>query len=75
MRLVGENKWFSAYANDAGFHVDSHVESTFDVPGDDELQAHIDASLSLAYRRILQTVKENKWLLEPQDGERALPGM
>jgi hypothetical protein len=75
MRLVGENKWFAAYANDAGFHVDSKLASTFDMPTDDELQQHIDASLSLAYRRILQTVKENKWLLEPRAGEHPLPGM
>ena len=75
MRLVGENKWFGAYANDAGFHIDSKLASPFDAPADEELQQHIDASLSLAYRRILQTVKENKWLLEPRDGERALPGL
>lgn len=75
MRLVGENKWFAAYANDAGFHIDSRIESPLDAPSDEELQTHIDASLSLAYRRILQTVKDNKWLLEPRQGERPLPGM
>ena len=75
MRQIGENKWFTAYANDAGFHIDSKIQSPFDTPTDTELQQHIDASLSLAYRRILQTVKENKWLLEPRDGERPLPGM
>jgi hypothetical protein len=75
MRRVGENKWFAAYANDAGFHVDSKLASTFDMPSDEELQAHIDASLSLAYRRILQTVKENKWLLEPRKGERPRLGI
>ncbi|HUO09790.1 MAG TPA: hypothetical protein VM008_15910 [Phycisphaerae bacterium] len=75
MRLVGENKWFAAYANDAGFHVDSKIQSPFDTPTDDELQQHIDASLSLAYRRILQTVKDNKWLLEPRQGEHPLPGL
>lgn len=75
MRMVGENKWFLAYANDAGFHVDSKLTSPFDMPTDEDLQTHIDASLSLAYRRILQTVKDNKWLLEPRPGERALPGM
>ncbi len=75
MRLVGENKWFGAYANDAGFHIDSKLSSPFDNPTDEELQQHIDASLSLAYRRILQTVKDNKWLLEPREGERALPGL
>lgn len=35
-----------------------------DMPKDAELQAQIDASLSLAHRRILQTVKENMRLLE-----------
>lgn len=74
MRLVGENRWFAAYANDGGFHIDSRLASTFDMPGDDELQTHADASLSLAYRRILMTVKENKWLLEPRAGEQAFPG-
>ncbi len=73
MRLVGENKWFAAYANDAGFHIDSRLETPLGMPSDDELQAHIDASLSLAYRRILQTVKENKWLLEPRAGEQPFP--
>src|SRR5262249_50700073 len=73
MRLVGENKWFAAYANDAGFHIDTRVDSPLRMPSDDELQAQIDASLSLAYRRILQTVKENKWLLEPRAGEQPIP--
>lgn len=75
MRLVGENKWFAAYANDAGFHIDTKLSSPLDTPTDEELQQHIDASLSLAYRRILQTVKDNKWLLEPRDGESPLPGL
>jgi hypothetical protein len=66
MRMVGENKWFRAYAHDAGFHVETKVEAGSDLPGDEELQMQIDTSLSLAYRRILQTVKENKWLLEPK---------
>ncbi len=74
MRIVGENKWFTAYANDAGFHIDTKLDSPFDAPTDEELQAQIDASLSLAYRRILQTVKDNKWLLEPREGEQPLPG-
>jgi hypothetical protein len=73
MRLVGENRWFAAYANDAGFHIDARVASPLDMPTDDELEAQIDASLSLAYRRILQTVKENRWLLEPRPGEHAAP--
>jgi hypothetical protein len=73
MRLVGENKWFAAYANDAGFHIDTRIEALSDLPSDEDLQAHIDASLSLAYRRLLQTVKENKWLLEPRAGEKPLP--
>lgn len=75
MRLVGENKWFAAFANEAGFHIDTRIESPLHMPNDDELQAHIDASLSLAYRRILQTVKQNKWLLEPRPGEQPLPGL
>jgi hypothetical protein len=75
MRLVGENHWFAAYANDAGFHIDSKVDSPLDQPTDEDLQAHADASLSLAYRRLLLTVKENKWLLEPRPGERPLPGL
>ena len=75
MRLVGENKWFAAYANDSGFHIDTRVQSPLDMPSDEELQAHGDASLSLAYRRILQTVKENKWLLEPRPGEQPMPGL
>ena len=73
MRLVGENKWFAAYANDAGFHIESRVSLPLDFPTDEELQSHIDASLSLAYRRNLQTVKENKWLLEPRPGEKMFP--
>ena len=75
MRLVGENKWFAAYANEAGFHIDTHIQSPLDMPSDEDLQTHIDASLSLAYRRLLITVKENKWLLEPRPGERPLPGL
>jgi len=74
MRLVGENKWFAAFANDAGFHIDSRLNSPFDGPSDEELQLHIDATLSLAYRRLLQTVKENRWLLDPRPGEQAFPG-
>ncbi len=74
MRLVGENKWFAAYANDAGFHIDTRLDSPFAGPTAEELQAQIDASLSLAYRRILQTVKDNLWLLEPREGEKPLPG-
>jgi hypothetical protein len=31
--------------------------------------------LSLAYRRILQTVKVNKWLLDPPPGAGAFPGL
>jgi hypothetical protein len=73
MRLIGENRWFAAYANDAGFHIDSRVESPLDMPTDEELQGQIDASLSLAFRRILQTIKENRWLLEPRPGESAAP--
>jgi len=69
MRLVGENRWFAAYANDAGFHIDTKIISLLDMPTEQELQSHADASLSLAYRRILQTVKENPWLLEPRPGE------
>jgi len=75
MRQIGENKWFAAYANEAGFHIDTRVNSPLEMPTDEELQTHIDASLSLAYRRILQTVKENKWLLEPRAGERPMPGL
>ena len=74
MRLVGENRWFAAYANDAGFHIDTRVTSPLDMPTDEELQAQIDATFSLAYRRILQTVKENKWLLEPRPGEQPFLG-
>jgi hypothetical protein len=74
MRLVGENKWFAAFANDAGFHIDSRLNSPLDAPSDEELQLHIDATLSLAYRRLLQTVKENKWLLDPRPGEQPFPG-
>jgi hypothetical protein len=73
MRLIGENKWFAAYANDAGFHIDSRIQSPLEMPSDDDLQPQIDASLSLSFRRILQTVKENKWLLEPRPGERPVP--
>jgi hypothetical protein len=73
LRLVGENRWFAAYANDAGFHIDTRVTTPLDMPTDEELEAQMAASLSLAYRRILQTVKENKWLLEPRPGEQALP--
>ncbi len=75
MRLVGDNKWFAAFANDAGFHIDSRIDSPFHAPTDEELDLHIAASLSLAYRRILQTVKVNKWLLDPRPGERAFPGL
>ncbi len=74
MRLVGDNRWFTAYANDAGFHIDTKLASALELPTDEELSAHADASLSLAYRRILQTVRDNKWLLEPRPGEQALPG-
>jgi hypothetical protein len=73
MRLVGENKWFAAFANDAGFHIESRIRTPLETPTDDELQLHIDATFSLAYRRILQTVKENKWLLDPPPGENPLP--
>ena len=73
MRLVGENKWFAAYANDAGFHIDSKISSPFDLPSDEDLQSHADASLSLAYRRLLLTVKENKYLLEPRPNEQPFP--
>ncbi len=73
MRLVGENRWFAAYANDAGFHIDTRIQSPLDMPTDEDLQAQINANFSLAYRRILQTVKDNKWLLEPQPSERAFP--
>jgi len=69
MRLVGENRWFAAYANDAGFHIDTKVTSSLDMPTEEDLQAQADASLSLAYRRILLTVKENPWLLQPRPGE------
>jgi len=75
MRLVGENKWFAAYANDAGFHIDTRINSPFDMPTDDELQQHIDASLSLAYKRILEVVRANKHLLEPRPGESPFPGL
>ena len=75
MRLVGENRWFAAYANDAGFHIDSRISSVFEMPTNEELSAHADAALSLAYRRIMQVVKENKWLLEPRPGEQAFPGL
>jgi hypothetical protein len=73
MRLIGENKWFAAFANEAGFHIESKVNSPLDMPMEEELQTHIDASLSLAYRRILQTVKENMFLLAPREGERPSP--
>jgi hypothetical protein len=73
LRLVGENRWFAAYANEAGFHIDTRVASPLEMPTDEELEAQMAASLSLAYRRIVQTVKENKWLLEPRAGEGAFP--
>jgi hypothetical protein len=73
MRLVGENRWFAAYANDGGFHIDTRVESPLDMPTDEELQGQMAASLSLAWRRILQVVRDNKWLLEPRPGEGAGP--
>ncbi len=75
MRLVGENRWFAAYANDAGFHIDSRIDSPFEAPTDEQLDAQIETSLSLAYRRILQTVKVNKWLLDPPPGAGAFPGL
>ncbi len=75
MRLVGENRWFAAFANDAGFHIDTRIDSSVQMPTDEELLAHADASLSLAYRRIILTVKENRWLLEPRPGEQAFPGL
>jgi hypothetical protein len=73
LRLVGENRWFAAYANEAGFHIDTRVMTLLDMPTDEELDAQMAASLSLAYRRILRTVKENRWLLEPRAGEQAFP--
>ena len=73
MRMVGENKWFVAYANDAGFHIDTRINSPLDMPTDEQLDAQIDAALSLAYQRILQTVKQNRWLLEPRPGEQPMP--
>ncbi len=73
LRLVGENRWFAAYANEAGFHIDTRVATPLDMPTDEELEGQSAASLSLAYRRILQTVKESKWLLEPRAGEQAFP--
>jgi hypothetical protein len=73
MRLVGENKWFAAYANDAGFHIETKIESRLDLPSPEELAAHSAASLSLAYRRILEVVKSHPWLLEPRPGETAAP--
>lgn len=75
MRLIGQNKWFAAYANDAGFHLDTRITSPFDMPTDDELQQHIDASLSLAYKRILEVVKQHPHLIEPRPGEQPLPGL
>ena len=75
MHLVGENKWFAAFANDAGFHIDTRISSPLEMPTDEELDAQMEASLSLAYRRILQTVKENRWLLEPRAGEQPCPGI
>jgi hypothetical protein len=75
MRLIGENKWFAAYANDAGFHLDTRITSPFDMPTDDELQQHIDTSLSLAYKRILEVVKEHPYLIEPRPGEQAFPSL
>ncbi|HEY4329918.1 MAG TPA: hypothetical protein VGN88_09290 [Phycisphaerae bacterium] len=75
LRMVGDNRWFTAYANDAGFHVDTKIQTPLDMPTDEELEGQMDASLSLAYRRILQTVKGNKWLLEPRQGERPIPSL
>jgi hypothetical protein len=75
MRLIGENKWFAAYANDAGFHLDTRITSPFDMPSPEELQQHIDASLSLAYKRILEIVRQHPYLIEPRAGERAFPGL
>jgi hypothetical protein len=73
MRLVGANRWFAAYANDAGFHIDTRVTSPLDMPTDGELRDLLDAAGDLAYRRILQTVRENAWLLAPQAGEQPGP--
>jgi hypothetical protein len=73
MRLVGENKWFAAFANDAGFHIETRIRTPLEMPTDEELQLHIDATFALAYRRILQTVKDNKWLLDAPPGENPLP--
>src|SRR4051812_47799504 len=42
MRLVGENKWFAAFANDAGFHIETRISTPMDTPSDDDLQLHID---------------------------------
>jgi|GEM_PF-7106768 len=73
MRMIGENKFFAAYANDAGFHIETKVTGPFDMPTDEELQDQIDAALSIAWRRILITVRENRWLIEARPGENALP--
>ena len=75
MRLVGENKWFAAYANESGFHIDTRITSPFDMPTDEQLQQHADASLSLAYKRLLDVVIANKYLLEPRPGEQPFPSL
>jgi hypothetical protein len=49
------------------------VTGPFDMPTDEELQDQIDAALSIAWRRILITVRENRWLIEARPGENALP--
>ena len=73
--LVGDNPFFTAYANDGGFHLESKASGPFDRPTPADLEALLARTESIAYQRILRIVMEAPWLLEPRPGEQPLPGL
>lgn len=77
-KLIGDNRWFAVFINDAGLHFDTHVESVLLMPTAAELallQADPSTLAGLAYQRAIRLVQENPWLLEPPAGAEAIPGL
>jgi len=76
--LAMETRFCCVMYNDAGFHLDLRISSSWEVPTDPELLALLPATLTpetLRRHRVVQLLRANRGLLEPEPGAQPLPGM
>ena len=71
---VGENRWFRAFANDAGVRIETLVSSVDEMPSEDQLRELEVEQDSVAYRHAIRLVADCRFLLVPEStfGNRGL---